>query len=189
VKARLALYALSFGCAVSVSAQLHAIDTAKSKLTVHVYKAGLLSRLGHDHEIAAPIAHGTVDVTGRRVELELKTAAMRVLDPGISAKERAQIQSTMLGPAVLNSSKYPEIMFRSTQVQSSDPGTWSIQGELTMHGETHIVPVQVREMGGHYVGSSQFKQTEFGIQPVKVAGGMVRVKDEVRINFDIYLMQ
>jgi len=114
---------------------------------------------------------------------------MRVLDPGISAKERAQIQSTMLGPAVLGSSKYPEIMFRSTQVQATDPDTWSVLGELTMHGETHIVPVQVREMGGHYVGSSRFKQTEFGIQPVKVAGGMVRVKDEVRIDFDIYLMQ
>jgi len=189
VKARLALYALSFGCAVGVSAQPRTIDTAKSRLNVHVYKAGLFSKLGHDHEIAAPIARGTVDTTGRRVELELKVAAMRVLDPGISAQERAQIQSTMLGSAVLNSSKYPEITFRSTQVQATDPDTWSVLGELTMHGETHIVPVQVREMGGHYVGSSRFKQTEFGIQPVKVAGGMVRVKDEVRIDFDIYLMQ
>jgi polyisoprenoid-binding protein YceI len=112
-----------------------------------------------------------------------------VLDPGISAKERGQIQSTMLGSAVLNSSKYPEITFRSTQVQPAGPDAWNIQGELTLHGETHVVPVQVRGMGAHYVGSSRFKQTEFGIQPVKVAGGMVRVKDEVRIDFDIYLMQ
>jgi polyisoprenoid-binding protein YceI len=114
---------------------------------------------------------------------------MRVLDPGISAKERGQIQSTMLGSAVLNSSKYPEITFRSTQVQPAGPDAWNIKGELTLHGETQVVPVQVRAMGVHYVGSSRFKQTEFGIQPVKVAGGMVRVKDEVRIDFDIYLMQ
>jgi len=45
----------------------------------------------------------------------------------------------------------------------------------------------VRETGGHFVGTARFKQMEFGIKPVKVAGGSVRVKDEVRIEFDIWL--
>jgi hypothetical protein len=49
------------------------------------------------------------------------------------------------------------------------------------------VEVEVREDGEHYVGTSRFKQTEFGIQPVKVAGGTIRVKDEVRIEFNIQL--
>jgi hypothetical protein len=31
------------------------------------------------------------------------------------------------------------------------------------------------------------KQTEFGIKPVKVAGGAVRVKDEIQIDLDIQL--
>jgi hypothetical protein len=30
-----------------------------------------------------------------------------------------------------------------------------------------------------------FKQSEFGISPVRVAGGTVRVKDEVKIEIDI----
>jgi hypothetical protein len=31
------------------------------------------------------------------------------------------------------------------------------------------------------------KLTEFGIEPVKVAGGSIRVKDEIRIEFDVQL--
>jgi hypothetical protein len=47
----------------------------------------------------------------------------------------------------------------------------------------------VAEKAGHYVGSALIKLTEFGIKPVKVAGGTVKVKDEVRIEFDIQLAQ
>jgi len=32
------------------------------------------------------------------------------------------------------------------------------------------------------------KQTEFGITPVKVAGGTVKVKDEVKVAFSIALL-
>jgi hypothetical protein len=37
------------------------------------------------------------------------------------------------------------------------------------------------------VGNAVVKQSDFGIKPVKVAGGTVKVKDEVRIEFDIQL--
>ena len=52
---------------------------------------------------------------------------------------------------------------------------------LTLHGQTRVVAVEARETGGHYLRSSRFKQTDFGIKPVKVAGGTIRVKDEIRI--------
>lgn len=45
----------------------------------------------------------------------------------------------------------------------------------------------VRENAGHYVGTVRFKQSEFGIKPVSFAGGTVRVRDEVRVSFDILL--
>ena len=62
-----------------------------------------------------------------------------------------------------------------------------MRGNLTLHGETQPVTVEVREREGHYLGTSRFKQTEFGIKPFKAAGGTIRVKDEVRIDFDIQL--
>jgi hypothetical protein len=36
----------------------------------------------------------------------------------------------------------------------------------------------------HYRGSATLKQTDFGIKPISIGGGMVKVKDEVKIDFD-----
>ena len=168
-------------------AQPRAIDTGKSAMTVRVYKAGVLSALGHNHEIAAPMAGGTVDTTARQVEFHARARALQVHDPGVSDKDRAQIQSTMLGPDVLDAERHPEIVFRSTGAEPAGAGAWKLHGNLTLHGQTRAVDVEVREVSGHYVGSSPLKLTEFGIQPVKVAGGTIRVKDEIRIEFNIQL--
>jgi hypothetical protein len=40
--------------------------------------------------------------------------------------------------------------------------------------------------GGAYVGTVRIKQTDFGIQPIKVGGGVVKVKDELEIAFRVY---
>jgi polyisoprenoid-binding protein YceI len=168
-------------------AQQQTIDTGKSSMTVSVYKAGVLSALGHDHEIAAPIAGGTVDAKAKHVEVRVKAGAMKVRDSSGSEKDHEQIQSTMLGPEVLDAEKYPEIVFRSTSATSEGEGVWKVQGDLTLHGQTNSVAVVAREASGHYTGTARLKLTEFGIKPIKVAGGTIRVKDEVKIDFDIQL--
>ena len=163
------------------------IDTGKSTMTVHVYRAGALAVFGHDHEITAPIAGGGVDTAGRHVELRVNAAALRVRDPNASEKDRAEIQKTMLGPDVLDAEQHREILFKSTAVEKAGDG-WTVRGNLTLHGQTKTVAVEVREaQEGHYTGSARLRQTDFGIKPVKVAGGTVRVKDELRIDFDIQL--
>lgn len=174
-------------CAAFAHAEQHAIDTAKSTMTVRVSKAGVLSAFGHDHEISAPIAGGSADTSAHKVELRVNASALRVQDPGISAKDRDEIQKTMLGPEVLDAERHSEIVFRSTGVETAFEGGWTVRGTLTLHGESKPVAIEVREKGGHYVGASRFKQSDFGIKPVKVAGGTVKVKDEIRIEFDIQL--
>ena len=168
-------------------AQPHAIDTAKSTMTIRVYKSGVFSAFGHNHEIAAPIAEGKVDATARQVELHVDTRALKVLDPGVSGKDLAETQKVMLGAEVLSAEAHPTIVFRSTSAEPAGAGAWKVHGNLTVHGQTRAVDVDVRQEGDHYVGTSRFKQTEFGIQPVKVAGGTIRVKDEIRIEFNIQL--
>jgi polyisoprenoid-binding protein YceI len=177
---------MTLAWAAVAGAQPRAIDAEKSVMTVRVSKAGVFSALGHDHEIAAPIAAGSVDTAARTVEIHIKTAAMKVRDPNASDKDRAEIQSTMLGPDVLDAAGHPEIVFRST-VSPGGAGSWTLNGNLMLHGQTHPVTVQVKEAGEHYSGTCQFKQTEFGITPIKVAGGTIKVKDEIRIEFDIQL--
>lgn len=169
----------------AATAEPVSIDTGKSTVTVEVKKAGVFSAFGHDHEIAAPLAGGTVDTAAHAVALHFRSAAMEVRDRGVSEKDRAQIQNTMTGPEVLDVQRYPEIVFRSTSVEPAGAGAWKVQGELTLHGQTRPVAAQVREQSGRYVGVIRLRQTEFGITPVKVAGGTVRVKDEIQIDFDI----
>jgi polyisoprenoid-binding protein YceI len=178
---------LSLVWAWNAGAQPQSIDKEKSTMTVRVYKSGVLSALGHDHEIAAPISSGTVDTNDKRVELRVKSADLKVQDHGASDKDREQIQSTMSGPEVLDVQKYPDIEFHSTSAESAGAGAWKVQGDLKLHGQSSPVTVDVHEAGGHYTGASRFKITDFGMKPIKVAGGSIRVKDEVRIEFDIQL--
>ena len=171
----------------AVAAEQRAIDTQKSSIRVHVSRSGVFSAFGHDHDIAAPIARGTADPAAHKVELHVQAAALKVRDSKVSDKDRAEIQKTMLGPEVLDVARHPEIAFRSTSAEAAGAGGWKLQGTLTLHGETKPVVVQVSEKGGHYVGHAVLRQTDFGIKPVKVAGGTVKVKDELRIEFDIQL--
>ena len=171
----------------AASAQPHAIDAAKSVMTVRVYKTGVLSALGHDHQITAPVSGGKVDAKAGQVELRVKAGALKVSDPGVSDKDRAEIQTTMLGTEVLDAEHNAEIVFKSTAAEPAGAGAWTVHGNLTLHGQTRPVTVAVKESTGHYIGTASLKQSDFGIKPVKAGGGTVKVKDEIKIEFDIQL--
>ena len=167
-----------------------AIDTAHSFVRVHVNKSGVFSAFAHNHEIEAPIEAGEVTETGdSSVELRVDARKLRVLDPESSADTRAEIQKTMEGPQVLDAERYPEIHFRSVAVQPNGTDRWLVNGNLDLHGQTHPVAVEVLLKDGLYKGSAIVKQTAFGITPVTIAGGTVKVKDDVKIEFEIALSQ
>ena len=172
----------------SLYAQSKAIDVNKSSLKIRVFKAGAFSAFAHDHEIEAPMEEGKIDSSAAAsVQLRVDSRKMRVLDPEISVDKRAEIQHTMQGAAVLDVEHFPEIAYQSTTVTSSGDGHghWEVHGILTLVGKKQPVVVEVSLQGGHYRGSASFKQSEFGITPIRIAGGAVKVKDEVKIEFDI----
>ena len=173
--------------AAAAAGQPRPIDAGHSVMTVHVYKAGMLSALGHDHEISAPVSGGTVDTAAKSVELRIVAAELKVQDAKANDKDRAEIQATMTGAEVLDAQNYKEIRFHSTAVAGAGTGAWKLAGELTLHGQSRPVSVQVRELDGHYTGTCRLNLSDFGIKPVKAAGGTVRVKDEIQIDFDIRL--
>jgi hypothetical protein len=167
----------------------HAIDTEKSLLKVRVYRSGLFSLFAHNHEIAAPIAEGVVQTMGTpAVELRVDARQLRVLDPDLAPEKRAEVQKTMEGPEVLDSNRFPEIVFRSTSVEKSGPTNWIARGDLSLHGQMRPVVVDMVEKEGRYAGSVLLKQRDFGITPVRIAGGAVSVKNEVRIEFEIVVV-
>jgi polyisoprenoid-binding protein YceI len=162
------------------------VDVEHSKMTVYVYKQGLFSFLADNHTIEAPIARGSYDAERGTVEIIVDASKMRVLDPSLAADKRATVQSNMLGPQVLDVAKYPTISFQSTSMKADHNGTSTVTGNLNLHGQARSITVRVRNDGlGHFTGSATVPQTAFGITPIKVAGGAVTVKDDVRVDFDI----
>jgi len=165
--------------------EVRQIDTKKSSITIRVFKSGLFSAFAHDHEIVAPISEGHFSEVQPSVELKVRSGELRVMDREVSDKDRNTIQSTMLGPTVLDAEKFPEIKFRSTEIKRLTGDKWTIEGELTLHGQTHPVKVEVEGQEGHYRGRAVIAQKEFGMEPVRVAGGTVRVKNEVQVEFEV----
>jgi polyisoprenoid-binding protein YceI len=165
------------------------MDAEHSTMTVHVYRSGLFSFAGDNHEIQAPIAAGTVDEAARTVEFTVDVRRMRVLDPNLSADKRSQVQEKMLSSDVLDPDRYPEIKFRSTKVELKGGHALSVSGNLTLHGQMRRLNVSVVSSQRRYRGSATLKQTEFGIKPISIAGGAIKVKDEVRIDFEIVTRQ
>jgi hypothetical protein len=166
------------------SGQASAIDSS-SKLIIHAFKSGLFSGLADNHEIEAPISEGSIDENELRVRFVVESSAMKVLDPKLSEGKRKEVQDRMQGPEVLDSAHFPKITFESSKVERTDQGALQVEGRLSLHGVTRPITVSVRTENGHYVGTTTLSQREFGITPISIAGGTVKVKDELKIEFDI----
>ena len=165
-------------------AQGSSIDAANSKLIVHVSKGGLFSAFGDNHEVAAPISTGFVDEAARKVKFVIEAARLKVLDPQLAPDKREQIQQRMLGPDVLDVAHFAQIRFESTTVTGAND-RWNVEGQLSLHGATRPIVLNVRQENGRYIGACTIKQRDFGITPVSVGGGTVKVKDELKIDFDV----
>ena len=131
-------------CTLSL-AQSTPIDAALSKITIHVDKTGMFSFAGDKHEVTAPLASGTVDEKAGTVEFTIDARKLQVLDPQLDPDKRAEVQKTMHSAAVLDSAKYPEIKFHSIAAAPAGTNTWNVTGDLTLHGQTHPVTVQVKK--------------------------------------------
>ncbi len=180
------LSAASMLVGVSARAETLAIDPARSSLTVRVFKSGFLSALGDNHVIRAPISSGSVDEgSPPGVEIAVDARRMTVLDPDLAPAKRSEVQERMLGPEVLDVSRFPEIRFRSTAVKPLGAGRWRVEGLLALHGRSAPVSFDVKEAKGEFRGSATFAQRTFGIEPISIAAGTVKVKDEVTVDFEI----
>ena len=178
-------------------AEQHCVIPGRGYFRIHVGSAGLFGAFGHEHSIEAKKVDGCAtidanDVAHSSVKLEFSTADLRVMDPGESEKNRAEIQKTM-ETQVLNISEYPRVTFESTGVEQNGAlNRLRLRGNLTIHGKTLpvVIPVMVTRLAdGTYraAGDYRFKQSSFLIKPIQLAGGTVKVKDEVQTEFELFL--
>src|SRR5262249_37003179 len=157
------------------------LDPEHTTFTIHVGKTGLFSFAVHEHKVRASITDGAIDETGDgHIWLRIDARKLTVLPE----KDQAEVQTTMQ-TKVLESDRFPGIRFASTKVHKVAADRWKVKGNLTLHGQTHPAIAEVNRKGSNYEGKSTIKQTDFGIQPVSVAGGTVKVKNELTIEFSV----
>ncbi|MEP6635098.1 MAG: YceI family protein [Acidobacteriota bacterium] len=169
----------------------------QSTFTVQAYAEGLFSAFGHDPVIAirdfsgeAEFVPDTFEVAN--LKLTVKANSLAVAND-VKEKDRVEIER-MMRDEVLETAKYPEIVFVSTSVSPSPMGRGRYRarviGDLTLHGVTQknvwiSAEVTLTEDSLLAKGEFTLKQTDFGIKLVSVAGGTLKVKNELKFSFNL----
>ena len=184
------------GAQPSAGATRYELDKSASRFTVRAFAGGLLSALGHNPTIAIRNFTGEASLDPvnpglASLRLEIQADSLEVTDD-VSSNDRREMESAMKDK-VLEVSKYPTILFdgHGTSATQLGEGRYRIQlsGDLSLHGVTRKVPVTVQAAiyGVMLRGSGEFSilQTDFGITLVSVAGGTLKIRDELKFAFDM----
>lgn len=173
----------------------YTIDARGSRVTIRAFASGFLSAMGHNPVISARDVSGEIKLVPQTLEvtelrLRIATASLSVQND-MSDKDRREIERTM-GEEVLEVARYPEILFVGSKVtveKAAGPIRAILDGDLTVRGVTRPqrVAAQVFQMGDTLRAQGEFeiRQTDFGITPVSVAGGVLKLKDELTCAFDL----
>ena len=172
-------------------------DPAASKFTVQAFAEGLLSMFGHDPVFSvkdfqgdASFAPGTFE--NASLKLTINANSLHVVND-LKQKDRQDIERTMRDE-VLETGKYPEIIFQSKNIALSriGEGRYRVRliGDLTLHGVTQKNisingAVTVNNDVLNVKGDFAIKQTDYKINLVSVVGGTLKIKNEVKGRFDI----
>ena len=173
------------------------LDPAASKFTVQAFAEGLLSMFGHDPVIGVKDFQGEASFVPETFEnaslkLTINANSLRVVND-VKEKDRQDIERTMRDE-VLETGKFPEIVFQSNNVSLSRIGEGRYRarviGDLTLHGVTQSNislngEVTLNNDGLKTKGDFVIKQTDYKIKLVSVAGGTLKIKNEVKGRFDI----
>jgi polyisoprenoid-binding protein YceI len=192
------------GIAIPAGATVFDVDPVRSVVTIRVYRAGPMAKLGHNHVITSGDERGVVwqglDPSGSGFELHIPVKALIVDDsvaragagPDFSGdvpeSARQGTYQNLMRPEVLDAAQFPEIVVRSTGIG----GTWQrpvahAQAMLKGQARTIDVPLALDQAGTMLTvrGAFRIRQTQFGMTPFSVAGGAIQVADEVDLSFVI----
>jgi polyisoprenoid-binding protein YceI len=172
------------------------IDGKKSKFTVRAFAAGLLSAFAHNPTIAIPDFEGEIALNPEAVEqsslrLVIHAASLNDTDD-ISEKDRSEINRAM-HQDVLDTDSFPDIVYECSSVaanKTSEGQYWvTLNGELTLRGITQNQPISARvSLNGDMLraaGDFSLRQSDYEIKPVSAAAGTIKLKDELKLSFDI----
>lgn len=105
------------------------------------------------------------------------------------------------GPDFFDVAQYPVMSFKSKKVEGAGPGAHKVTGDLTLHGVTKEVTLDVEDLSGESkdpwgntkigaVVKGKVKRSDFGLSwnaPLETGG--VLVGDDVKLEFDLQFLK
>ncbi|HEY8881211.1 MAG TPA: YceI family protein [Roseateles sp.] len=180
------------GCASAPPPAARPEAAGDSALRVLVFRGGTAARLGHNHVLRA--ADLRVDWPPAGAVLSFRLDALDIDPPGLRAalgpafssavddEARAGTRANLL--KALDGVAHPEVVVRTLQ-QVGEGGRRAVEAEISLHGVTRrqwfVVDVEGRRARGEVV----IRQSDFGIQPFTVLGGLLAVQDALVVQFEL----
>lgn len=183
----------------------YVVDAAQSDLHWLVYKAGALSRFGHNHTIAPADLNGNVtvnrgDLAKSQLELKFSVANLVVDDPKLrstlgeefsSVPKEDDIAGTkrnMLSERVLDGEKYPQIRITGSGPMMAG-GMQELAVKVEMLGRVIDlkVPTAVTFDGDQLRAKGEFELThaDLGMQPFSALAGALQVGEKMSFTYDV----
>lgn len=174
----------------------YAIDAAVSRVIVRPFASGTLPAIAQTPTLAirdlageARFVSGTLE--GAFVHITMQSASLAVAED-VSDEERNEIEHAIRRD-ILETDKYPEIVFSTSKISASKAGDgqyWiNLLADLSLHGVTASEPVAAQVV---LAGDTLFVRGEltlvhaaYKIRTAPFAGGALRLKDEAKCLFDI----
>jgi hypothetical protein len=189
---------------IPAGAAVYAIDADRSVVTLRVYRAGPLARLGHNHVVTSTAEAGyawtTGEPAGSGFEVRVPVEALVVDDPAarvaagpefpgqVPEDAREGTRRNMLRPEVLDAVRYPEIVVAAASLGGSWDGPFAT-ARVTIKDQVRPVevPLRIARTANELVARGSFRilQSDFGITPFSVGGGAIQVADGVDVAFEI----
>lgn len=179
----------------TVASTVFVLDPGVSRFTAKAFATGLLASMGHNPSFAIRQFTGEAKFRAdapeqSSVRVVVQTGSFELTDQ-VSDKDRREIERTTRDE-VLDAARFPEIVFEASNPSMSKGGEgyyWAnITGKLTIRGVTQSqqITAQVSVTGEQLRANGELtvRQSSFGIKPVSVAGGTLKIKDDVKVAFD-----
>jgi polyisoprenoid-binding protein YceI len=187
------LIAALFLLPVFAHSEVWRIDTPHSAAQFSVRHMMISNVKGEFTKVTGTVDLNENDITLSKVEATIDTTTISTREP----KRDAHLKSADF----FDVAKYPEITFKSTTISKGADGRLKVTGDLTLHGATHQVVLDVEPLsapikdksGALHAGTSaitRINRKEFGISynSVLETGG-VMVGEEVTITIDVELVK
>jgi polyisoprenoid-binding protein YceI len=177
------------------------LDAGQSQFMVRAFAGGPLFFKGHDHFVKVGDFTGEAELTPGALNpasLQLRVRADSLEETrDVFTPQQKQIINKELREIVLETAKYPEITFKSTdvagQVRAGGQYEAKIGGDLTLHGVTRhiVIPATVTVSGSDLRARGEFtvNRGDYKVKATSAAHGMVRVRDRLKFTFDIVAHQ